>query len=113
MGANARRGMAAGVHARRGSVRVIVGALMFLVGALIFILPGLTTLQSQEKYDRELTLLPPIPVPPRPAALLLPIPVPPLRPTALTPLMEGHPLMRPTSSCWPTTRGSSLGLLVS
>mgnify|MGYP001693531710 FL=1 len=42
--------MAAGVHARRGSVRVIVGALMFLVGALIFILPGLTTLQSQEKY---------------------------------------------------------------
>ena len=55
MGANARRGMAAGVHARRGSVRVIVGALMFLVGALIFILPGLTTLQSQEKYDRELT----------------------------------------------------------
>ena len=47
--------MAAGVHARRGSVRVIVGALMFLVGALIFILPGLTTLQSQEKYDRELT----------------------------------------------------------
>ncbi len=28
---------------------------MFLVGALIFILPGLTTLQSQEKYDRELT----------------------------------------------------------
>lgn len=55
MGANARRGMAAGVHARRGSVRVIVGTLMFLVGALIFILPGLTTLQSQEKYDRELT----------------------------------------------------------
>lgn len=55
MGANSRRGMAAGVHARRGSVRVIVGALMFLVGALIFILPGLTTLQSQEKYDRELT----------------------------------------------------------
>ena len=47
--------MAAGVHARRGSVRVIVGTLMFLVGALIFILPGLTTLQSQEKYDRELT----------------------------------------------------------
>lgn len=47
--------MAAGVHARRGSVRVIVGALMFLVGALIFILPGLTTLQSQERYDRELT----------------------------------------------------------
>ena len=55
MGANARRSAATGVHARRGAVRVIVGALMFLVGALIFILPGLTTLQSQERYDRELT----------------------------------------------------------
>ena len=55
MGANARRSAAAGVHARRGAVRVIVGALMFLIGALIFILPGLTTLQSQERYDRELT----------------------------------------------------------
>ena len=55
MGANARRGVAAGANARRGVVRVIVGSLMFLIGALIFILPGLTTLQSQERYDRELT----------------------------------------------------------
>ena len=55
MGAKAGRGMAAGVHARRGSVRVIVGALMCLVGTLIFILPGITTLPSQEKYERELT----------------------------------------------------------
>lgn len=55
MGANSRREVAAGANARRDVVRVIVGSLMFLVGALIFILPGLTTLQSQERYDRELT----------------------------------------------------------
>ena len=55
MGANARRGAVAGANARHGAVRVIVGSLMFLIGALIFILPGLTTLQSQERYDRELT----------------------------------------------------------